>query len=666
MKHLGKINSPQDIKQLSQSELIELAEESRQAIVTAVAETGGHLSSSLGVVELTVALHYVFDTPRDKIIWDVSHQSYCHKLLTGRRDQIHTLRQYGGLSGFCRRDESEYDAFGAGHASTSISAALGFAAARDLKGEDYKVVAVIGDGAMTGGLAFEGLNNAGSLRKNLLVILNDNTWSISKNVGAISKYLTSIMADEKFNKLRREVWELTGRFKRRDAIRETVKRIENSIKNFLVPGMLFEKLGFRYFGPIDGHDLPLLVKTLQDISNLTGPIMLHVATIKGKGYAPSEEDAKTFHGVGRFNKVTGQSAGNSDGLPDYTEVFGKTMVELAARNDRVVAITAAMCPGTGLDEFAEKFPDRFYDVGIAEAHAGTFAAGLAAEGMRPYFAVYSTFAQRALDQIIHDMAIQNLAVVLAIDRAGLVGNDGPTHHGAFDLAYLSTVPNVTVAVPKDGDELRTMLHYCCENALDGVVAIRYPRDKVPSPMSDLIGQIEWGRWEWLAEPSDIVALAVGSMIPQVQAAAVILSRQGINVSVVNARFVKPLDHVLLNQILPDARVIVTVEEGALRGGFGQAVAEYLLSHRYAGRFRAFGLPDRFVTHGSRAQLLKELGLDGECLAREIGALAAETAITNETRPAGGGLFKRFVMRRNSDRKDRAENPQISLTGTDSE
>lgn len=666
MKLLDKINSPQDIKLLNQSELIELADESRQAIVAAVAETGGHLSSSLGVVELTVALHYVFDTPRDKIIWDVGHQSYCHKLLTGRKDQIRTLRQYGGLSGFCRRDESEYDTFGAGHASTSISAALGFAAARDLKGEDHKVVAVIGDGAMTGGLAFEGLNNAGSLRKNLLVILNDNTWSISKNVGAISKYLTSIMADEKFNKLRREVWELTGRFKRRDAIRETVKRIENSIKNFLVPGMLFEKLGFRYFGPIDGHDLPLLVKTLQDISNLTGPIMLHVATIKGKGYAPSEEDAKTFHGVGKFNKVTGESAGISDALPNYTEVFGKTMVELATGNERVVAVTAAMCPGTGLDQFAEKFPERFYDVGIAEAHAGTFAAGLAAEGMRPYFAVYSTFAQRALDQIIHDMAIQNLPVVLAIDRAGLVGNDGPTHHGAFDLAYLSTIPNVTVAVPKDGDELKAMLHYSCEHVNNGIVAIRYPRDKVPSPVSDLIGQIEWGRWEWLTEPSDIVALAVGSMIPQVQAAAMILSRQGINVSVVNARFVKPLDHVLLDQILPDARVIVTVEEGALRGGFGQAAAEHLLSQRYAGRFRAFGLPDRFVTHGSRTQLLKELGLDGESLAREIGALAAETVITNEPRPIGGGLFKRFVMRRNNDRKERAESQQISLTGTDSE
>ena len=666
MNHLAHINRPQDIKQLGQEELAELAEELRQAIIAAVAETGGHLASSLGVVELTVALHYVFDTPRDKIIWDVGHQCYCHKLLTGRRDQIHTLRQYGGLSGFCRRDESEYDVFGAGHASTSISAALGFAAARDLKGEDHKVVAVIGDGAMTGGLAFEGLNNAGSLRKDLLVVLNDNTWSISKNVGAISKYLTSIMADEKFNKLRREVWELTGRFKRRDAIRETVKRLENSIKNFLVPGMLFEKLGFRYFGPIDGHDLPLLIKTLQDISNLNGPIMLHVATIKGKGYAPSEEDAKTFHGVGKFNKVTGESTGSNDELPSYTEVFGKSMCELAAKNDKIVAITAAMCPGTGLDEYAGKFPERFFDVGIAEAHAGTFAAGMAAEGMKPYFAVYSTFAQRAYDQIIHDIALQELPVVLAVDRAGLVGNDGPTHHGVYDLAYFSAVPGVTIAVPKDGNELRAMLAHTSDHALSGVVVIRYPRDTVPTPISGQIDMIEWGRWEWLTPSSDLVVLAVGSMIPEVLAAVNGLNGQGIGVSVVNARFVKPFDEALLNQVLSDARLVVTVEEGVLRGGFGQAVAEFLLSHHYTGGFHAFGLPDRFITHGSRARLLKELGLDSESLSREIRALVTQSPGPGESRPHPGGLFKRLVMRRNGDRKDRVENPQISFTGTDSE
>ncbi|MEW5797298.1 MAG: 1-deoxy-D-xylulose-5-phosphate synthase, partial [Candidatus Zixiibacteriota bacterium] len=596
--------------------------------------------------------------------WDVGHQSYGHKILTGRKDKIGTLRQYHGLSGFCRRDESEYDEFGAGHASTSISAALGFAAARDLKGEKHKVVAVIGDGAMTGGLAFEGLNNAGSIKKDVLVVLNDNTWSISKNVGAISKYLTSIMADEKFNKLRKEVWELTGRFKRRDAIRETVKRIENSIKNFLVPGMLFEKLGFRYFGPIDGHDLPLLIKTLQDISNLHGPIMLHVATVKGKGYAPSEEDAKTYHGVGKFNKVTGKSTPSSAGLPSYTEVFGSTMCELAARNDKVVAITAAMCPGTGLDKFADRFPERFFDVGIAEGHAGTFAAGLAADGLRPYFAVYSTFAQRAYDQIIHDTAIQNLPVVLAMDRGGLVGNDGPTHHGAFDLAYLSTVPNITVAVPKDGNELRAMLHYTCDHQLEGIIAIRYPRDSVPTPLSDPVAEIHWVAWEWLSEPSDVVILAVGTMVRESLKAAEALTGRGIRVSVVNARFVKPLDSDMLQQVAANARVVITAEEGSVRGGFGQAVAEYLLTQQFAGRFRALGLPDRFVTQGSRAELLKEVGLDAGSIAdlvEELASAPQKAAVAN----VNGGLFRRFVLRR-GESKAKSESRPVGMTGTDME
>jgi 1-deoxy-D-xylulose-5-phosphate synthase len=666
MNYLGKINSPQDIKGLAQEELIELAEELRQAIIGAVSETGGHLASSLGVVELTVALHYVFDAPRDKIIWDVSHQSYCHKLLTGRRDRIETLRQYGGLSGFCKRGESEYDAFGAGHASTSISAALGFAVARDMKGENHKVLAVIGDGAMTGGLAFEGLNNAGSLKKDLLVVLNDNTWSISRNVGALSKYLTSIMADEKFNKLRKEIWELTGRFKRRDAIRETVKRLENSIKNFLVPGMLFEKLGFRYFGPIDGHDLPLLIKTLQDISNLHGPIMLHVATVKGKGYAPSEEDALAYHGIGKFNKVTGKSAGSHSELPSYTQVFGRTMVELAEKNDKVVAITAAMCPGTGLDLFAEKFPDRFYDVGIAEGHAGTFAAGLASQGLQPYFAVYSTFAQRAFDQIIHDMALQKLPVVLAMDRGGLVGNDGPTHHGAFDLAYLSAVPNVTVAVPKDGNEMRSMLHYSSDHPGDGVVAIRYPREQVPNAVTDEVETIQWGSWEWVTEPGEIAVLAVGTMVQQAIKVAVDLKTKGINLAVVNARFVKPLDESMLALLFRNTRVIVTAEEGALRGGFGQAIGEYLLSHQYGGRFRALGLPDRFVTHGSRAELLREIGLDATGIAEAVDTLAGQPEVEPVRPTTNGGLLKRFVLRRTEGRREKAETPTASLTGTDLE
>lgn len=667
MKYLPNINSPQDIKNLAQDELIELAAELRQVIIAAVSETGGHLASSLGVVELTVALHLVFDTPTDKIVWDVSHQTYCHKLLTGRRDQIKTLRQYGGLSGFCKRTESEYDAFGAGHASTSISAALGLAVARDMKNQDHKVVAVIGDGAMTGGLAFEGMNNAGSLKKDLLVVLNDNTWSISKNVGALSKYLTTIMADEKFNKLRKEVWELTGRFKRRDAIRDTVKRLENSIKNILVPGMLFEKLGFRYFGPIDGHDLPLLIKTLQDIKNLTGPIMLHVATVKGKGFAPSEEDAETFHGIGKFNKLTGKVTQSSSGQPSYTRVFGKTMLELAKRNDQVVAITAAMCPGTGLDEFAKKFPDRFYDVGIAEAHAGTFAAGLATEGVRPYFAVYSTFAQRAYDQIIHDIALQKLPVVLALDRGGLVGSDGPTHHGSYDLAYLAAIPNVTIAVPKDGNEFRGMLHYTNDHDLDGVVAIRYPREAVPTPMTDEIQIIEWGKWEWLTEPGEAVVLAVGTMVRQALQAAKALKEQGIDLSVVNARFVKPLDQQMLDQLGRGADLILTVEEGAIRGGLGQAVAEYLLTRRFKGSFRALGVPDDFVTHGTRTELLREIGLDSEGISQAAREMIRRQNVETRPKPkTNGSLFKRLAMRRSGERKTGKVGTHSSLTGTDLE
>jgi 1-deoxy-D-xylulose-5-phosphate synthase len=652
---LSKIKSPDDLKGMGQEELVALAEELRQSIIAAVSETGGHLASSLGTVELTVALHHVFNTPIDKVIWDVSHQTYCHKILTGRKDQIDTLRQYQGLSGFCKRSESEYDTFGAGHASTSISAALGFAVARDMNNEDHKVVAVIGDGAMTGGLAFEGLNNAGSLKRDLLVILNDNTWSISKNVGALSKYLTSIMADEKFNKLRKEVWELTGRFKRRDVIRETVKRLENSIKNILVPGMLFEKLGFRYFGPIDGHDLPLLVKTLQDIKNLNGPIMLHVATVKGKGFAPSEEDALAYHGIGKFNKLTGKVAKSTAVLPGYTKVFGQTMLELAGKDDKVVAITAAMAPGTGLDQFAETYPDRFYDVGIAEGHGGTFAAGLAAEGVKPYFAVYSTFAQRAYDQIIHDMALQKLPVVLAMDRGGLVGADGPTHHGAFDLAYLATIPNVTIGVPRDGNEFRAMLHHTCDHSVDGVTALRYPREAVPAPMEDAVGKIDWGKWEWLTEESDVVILAVGTMIQEALEAVLALRERGVTAAIVNARFVKPMDSAMLELIRKQARLIVTVEEGALRGGFGQAVAEYLLSRQYRGVFKAMGLPDQFVTHGSREQLLNELGLNAESIAKAIAdAMPSDTS---------GEIVKRLTLRR-EDRPEPKADRSAHLTGTD--
>ncbi|UCG62096.1 MAG: 1-deoxy-D-xylulose-5-phosphate synthase [Candidatus Zixiibacteriota bacterium] len=639
MAYLDDIKGPEDTKKLSVDQLTELAEEVRHEIISTVSKTGGHLASSLGAVELTVALHYIFNLPEDKIIWDVSHQTYGHKILSGRRDRMNTIRQYGGLAGFSKRDESEYDPYGAGHASTSISAALGFATARDHAGLEHKVIAVIGDGSMTGGLAFEGLNNAGHLKKDLLVILNDNTWSISKNVGAISKYLTSIMADEKFNKLRNEIWELTGRFKRRDKIRETISNIENSIKGLLVPGMLFQKLGFRYFGPIDGHDVPLLVKTLQDLKNLSGPIMLHIATVKGKGYEPAEENAFKYHGVGKFDKVTGEFSPSKDGRPNYTDVFGDVMLELAEKDNRVVAITAAMASGTGLVPFSEKFPERFFDVGIAEGHAGCFAAGLAAEKMKPYLVVYSTFMQRAFDQVVHDIALQKLPVVICMDRGGLVGNDGPTHHGTFDLSYLSAIPGIVVAAPKDGNELRAMLHYTVDNELPGPVAIRYPRDIVPTEMKNEIDAIDWGEWEGDTGDADVFLLAVGTMYMSALRSAVILEDRGLNVAVINARFVKPFDQKMLATIRGRAKVIVTLEENQLRGGFGQAVADYLLSSGYQGKFKALGLPDSFVTHGNRDQLLTETGLDIDTIVMETVALAGHA--TN-----GTGLIQKLFSRRN--------------------
>jgi 1-deoxy-D-xylulose-5-phosphate synthase len=638
MDYLSTVNSPADLKKLSLDELVLLAAEIRQEIISAVSATGGHLATNLGSVELTIGLSYVFDPPTDKLIWDVSNQTYAYKMLTGRKERMHTLRQYGGLSGFARRDESEYDDFGAGHASTSISAALGFAAARDNAGLDHKVVAVIGDGAMTGGLAYEGLNNAGSLKKDLLVILNDNSWSISKNVGAISKYLTNIMTDEKYNKLRDEVWELTGRFKRRDKIRAAISNIEDSLKGLIVPGMLFEKLGFRYFGPIDGHDLSLLIKTLQQVKNLHGPILLHVVTVKGKGYEPAEGNPSKYHGVGKFDKITGKSNAKPSNRPAYTDVFGDTMVELGAKDNRVVAITAAMTAGTGLVKFAEKFPERLFDVGIAEGHAGTFAAGLAAGGAKPYLTIYSTFLQRAYDSVIHDIALQNLPVVFCMDRAGLVGNDGPTHHGAFDLSYLSTIPNLTVAVPKDGNELRAMLHYTVDHELSGPTAIRYPRESIPTDMVAEVQPIEWGKWEALTPLGDIVILAVGTMVTTVQHVAEILTQRSVTLSIVNARFVKPLDTEMLHRVMENAGFIFTAEENALRGGFGETVAAFLLDNGYTGRFKSFGIPDRFITHGNRDQLLKEIALDPAGLATAI-----ESIVSPASKP---GFLQKLIFRKN--------------------
>lgn len=629
---LDQINSPADLKKIPIENLKELAEEIREKIITVVSKNGGHLAPSLGVVELTLALHCVFDSPKDKIIWDVGHQSYAHKLVTGRRERFESLRKYDGISGFPKRCESEHDVFDVGHASTSISAALGMACARDQKKENFSIVVVVGDGALTGGLSFEGLNNAGALGKNLIVILNDNKMSISKNVGAISKYLTELLTDEKYNKLKAEVWELVGRFKRRDKIRAAVAKVEEGIKGFLVPGILFEKLGFRYFGPLDGHDIPGLIKTLEQLKTLNGPLLLHILTQKGKGYKFAEQDAPRFHGIGAFDKVTGNSNGQA-GKTTYTDVFGSTIVKLAHQDEKIVVITAAMTLGTGLAEFARLFPNRFYDVGIAEQHGTTFACGLASQGLKPIFAVYSTFLQRAFDQVIHDAALQNLPVILAIDRAGLVGEDGPTHHGAFDLSYLRQIPNWVVMAPKDANELKNML-YTAVNRFASLttrwqnapMAIRYPRAPIPDDLTcgepvgskDDFIQIPMGSWEILKEGKDLAILAIGSLVYPALEASEQLGEEGIDVEVVNARFMKPLDEGMLLSILKKFGKIITIEENALLGGFGSAILEFAESHSINNvLIKRIGIPDKFIEHGPRNKLLNVLGLDKDGIVKMV-------------------------------------------------
>ncbi|MFH1335567.1 MAG: 1-deoxy-D-xylulose-5-phosphate synthase [Candidatus Zixiibacteriota bacterium] len=605
---LEKINVPSDLKGIPLDKLDELAKEIREKIITVVSNNGGHLASNLGAIELVIAIHRVFDSPKDKIIWDVGHQCYTHKLLTGRKDRFDTLRKYEGLSGFPNRWESEHDVFNVGHASTSISSALGVACARDQKGEKFSVIAVVGDGALTGGLAFEGLNNAGASGRNLIVILNDNKMSISKNVGALSRYMTDLLTDEKYNKLKAEVWDLVGKFKRRDKIRAMVAKVEEGIKGFLVPGSLFEKLGFRYLGPVDGHDVKGLIKTLEQLKTLNGPILLHVITRKGKGYSYAEEDAPRFHGIGAFDKVSGNSNGNQGELT-YTEVFGSTLTKLAEKDEKIIAITAAMTLGTGLMEFAKVFPRRFYDVGIAEQHGVTFASGLAALGLKPVFAVYSTFLQRAFDQVIHDVALQNLPVILAVDRAGVVGADGPTHNGDFDLSYLRQIPNWIIAAPKNGNELKGLLYFAV-NWGKSPVAIRYPRTLIPDVITEAYSRIEMGTWERLKEGKDVAILAVGSMVYPAMDASRQLLDEGIEAEVVNARFVKPLDQKMLTYILKEFDKIITVEENALLGGFGSAILEFAEANDLdRSSIKRMGIPDEFIQHGSRNQLLGLLGLD---------------------------------------------------------
>ena len=607
-KLLETIDEPQRLGELSLPELEQLAAELRTYIIQTVAQTGGHLAPSLGTVELTLALYSVFKLPRDKVIWDVGHQAYAHKILTGRREAFTALRRYGGITGFPCRTESPYDAFGVGHASTSISAALGMAIARDLDDRGEHVIAVIGDGAMTGGEAFEALNHAGQLGKRLIVILNDNGMSIDTNVGAMSEYLSRLRVMPQYNKAKKD---LEGFFRSiphiGDTVLKTAEYIKDGVKSVLVPGGIFAEMGFTYVGPLDGHNLRLLREVFSEIRMMDGPVLVHVHTKKGRGYLPAEIEPDKFHGVGTFDVISGQVKKDEGAPPTYTEVFGQTLVKLATENPNITAITAAMPGGTGLKVFAEKFPNRYFDVGIAEEHAVTLAAGMAAAGKRPVAAIYSTFAQRAYDQLLHNVCLQNLPVTLCLDRAGLVGDDGPTHHGVFDLSYLRMMPNMTVMAPKDENELRRMLITAL--SLDGPAALRYPRGTAAGvPLTDDVQPLPLGKGEILREGGDVCFLAVGSMTANALQAAELLAADGIAAEVVNMRFVKPLDRELLLEAAGHVKLLVTVEENVLAGGFGSAVLECLADAGRTVPLLRLGIPDRFVPQGDRSLLWEECGL----------------------------------------------------------
>ncbi|GAB4243668.1 MAG: 1-deoxy-D-xylulose-5-phosphate synthase [Deltaproteobacteria bacterium] len=603
------VRSPAELKTIPVEKLPAVAAEIRETIVKNVARTGGHLASSLGVVELTIALHYVFDCPRDRIVWDVGHQSYAHKILTGRRDAFPTLRTYGGISGFPRISESPCDAFGTGHSGTSISAALGMAVARDLRKEKNRVVAVIGDGSLTSGLALEGLNQAGHQKRDLIVILNDNEWSISQNVGALSGYLNRMMTGKLYTSFRKRVETILKSMPHGAFMARIAKKSEELTKGFIVPGLLFEELGYTYIGPIPGHDLEALIGTFQNLANIEGPVLVHVVTAKGKGYAPAEANPEYFHGVGAFDPETGKGVSKSS-PPTYTEVFSDAIVEIARENPKVVAITAAMCGGTGLSKFRGAFPDRFFDVGIAEAHAVTFAAGLAREGKIPVVAIYSTFLQRAFDQIVHDVCLQKLPVVFAVDRGGIVGADGATHHGVFDLSFLREIPGMSILAPRDEAELVRMLRTAV--AAGRPVAIRYPRGSGPGtavPYGPGPGSIPWGKGELLEDGRDVLLAGIGATVSTCLDAAEELRKHGVSAAVADARFVKPLDADLLLPLVRRIGRVITVEENVLAGGFGSAVMELLEEHgEHLHRIRRIGIPDRFVEHGAPAQLREECGL----------------------------------------------------------
>lgn len=618
---LEQIKQPKDLKQLSIEQLEQLATETRQFLVEKLSVTGGHLSSNLGVVELTIALHYLFNSPYDKFIFDVGHQSYVHKMFTGRMDKFDTLRKYKGLCGFVKRSESEHDVWEAGHSSTSLSAAMGMAMARDLKGEHNRVVAIIGDGALTGGMALEALNHIGHEKKNLIVVLNDNEMSIAPNVGALHNYLGKIRSDKHYVKVKEEIEFLVKKIPAiGGTLAKTIEKLKDSLKYMVVPGVLFEELGFTYLGPIDGHNLPLLLETLKQAENIEGPVMLHVVTRKGKGYSPAEEDSHTWHGASPYKIESGQML-KSVGPPMYTEVFSKSLIDLAREDSRIVAVTPAMPGGSGLLKFAAEFPTRMIDVGIAEQHAATLCAALANEGIKPVFAVYSTFLQRAYDQVVHDICRANLNVIFAIDRAGFVGPDGETHQGVYDIAYLRSIPNMVLMMPKDENELRHMMKTAVDYN-DGPIAVRYPRiSGQGTPMDDPYQAIPIGTWEVLRQGDSAAVLAVGPMIPIAMEAAEQLSKEGVQLRVINARFIKPMDEAMLLQLAKENIPIITMEEGAQLGGFGSSVLEYYSSQNVYGlRIKILGIPDYFVEHGSVPEQRMEVGLTVDRLISEVKTL----------------------------------------------
>ena len=615
---LSKVSYPSDIRHLSLLQLKQLCSDIREYMVDTISEIGGHFGGGLGTVELTVGIHKVFNTPHDLVVWDTGHQAYPHKILTGRKEALNRIRQFGGISGFLKRSESEYDAFGAGHASTSISAALGMATARDIKKEDRKVIAVIGDGAMTGGMAYEAMNNSGVLKSDLIVVLNDNNMSIAPNVWQISNYFTEMISHPDYNKFKGQIWELTGKLDQfGDRMRKIAVRLEQGLKAVITPGMLFEALGFRYFGPINGHNIHQVIKIFEQVKELKGPILVHAITQKGKGYKPAENHSQRLHASTPFDKITGQAHKKAGVSPAYTKIFGNALVEIIEKNPKVVGITAAMPDGTGLDILKEKIPQNYFDVGIAEEHAVTFAAGLATQGIIPVVAIYSTFLQRAFDQTIHDVALQKLHVVFVLDRAGLVGADGPTHHGTFDLAYLRIIPGMVIMAPKDEAELQNMLYTAVEHC-EGPVAVRYPRGSALGvKIEDGFSKIEIGRGEKLSEGEDVAILAVGSMVNYAEKASDILKDAGINCELVNMRFIKPLDTNLLDDIAARHDRIVTLEENNLPGGFGSAVLEYLNDTNHKNEILRIGIPDKFVDHGTQTQLHKQIEIDPDGIVERI-------------------------------------------------